>query len=251
VTELAYLADPGAAYVRSFRARVTALPPGAVILDRTFFYPTGGGQPNDRGTLGLPGEEVAEVVDVTRSGSTVAHRVRAPPGVLRRFAVGTEVEGILDWDRRYRHMRLHTGQHLLSARIFARTGLRTRKAQLSGSAATLDLEGRLVPDILSLLADDLAEAVRHPRPVTLRHVSRVEWDRNPFAERSGLVPLPAHVDPVRVVEIEAADICPCGGTHLRSTGEIGRVTLRPPAPTPGGDRVGFSLDEPSLPTPPE
>ena len=249
MTELAYLVDPEAAYVRTFRARVTALPPGAVVLDRTFFYPTGGGQPNDRGTLGLPGEAPAEVVDVNKSGAAVVHRIRGSPKVLRPFAVGAEVEGALDWDRRYRHMRLHTGQHLLSARIFARTRLRTRKAQLAGSAATLDLEGRLPPDALPLLVEDLADALEHPHVVTLRNVPRAEWDRNPFAERSGLVPLPVQVDPVRVVEIEASDVCPCGGTHLRSTREIGRVVLRPPVPIVGGDRVGFSLAEPSLPTP--
>jgi len=251
VTELAYLTDTGAAYVRSFRARITALPPGAVVLDRTFFYPTGGGQPNDRGTLGLPGRTRAEVVDVTKSGLSVVHRVRGSPAVLRELALGAEVEGFLDWDRRYRHMRLHTGQHLLSARIFARTRLRTRRAQLAGSGATLDLEGSLPREVMPLLVDDLADALAHPRPVTLRQIPRAEWDRNPFAERSGLVPLPAQVDPVRVVEIEAADVCPCGGTHLRSTQEIGRVSLRPPVPVEGGDRVGFSLDEPSLPTPAE
>ncbi|MGP8158153.1 MAG: alanyl-tRNA editing protein [Thermoplasmata archaeon] len=251
MTELAFLADPAAAYVRSFRARVTALPPGGVVLDRTFFYPTGGGQPNDRGTLGLSGEEPAEVVDVTKSGASVVHRIRGPPNVLRHLSVGLEVEGNLDWDRRYRHMRLHTGQHLLSARIFARTGLRTRRAQLAGVGAALDLEGHLPPDVLPLLVEDLAEAVAHPHPVTLRHVPRAEWDRHPFAARSGLVPLPVQVDPVRVVEIEAADVCPCGGTHLRSTREIGRVALRPPVLTDGGDRVGFTLEEPSLTTPSE
>jgi len=250
VTELAFLADPAAAYVRSFRARITALPPGAVVLDRTFFYPTGGGQPNDRGTLGLPGVRAAEVVDVTKSGVSVVHRIRAPTSVLRSLSVGAEVEGHLDWERRYRHMRLHTGQHLLSARIFARTRLRTRKAVMAGTNANLDLEGTLPAEVVPLLAEDLAEALTHPRPVTLRHVPRAEWDRNPYAERSGLVPLPLQVDPVRVVEIEASDICPCGGTHLRSTGEIGRVRLRPPVPTVGGDRIGFSLEEPSLPTPP-
>jgi len=251
VTELAYLVDPSAAYVRSFRARVLALPPGAVTLDRTFFYPTGGGQPHDRGTIGIPGEEATEVVDVNKSGPSVLHRIRGSTDALRRLAIGAEVEGVLDWDRRYRHMRLHTGQHLLSARIFSRTGLKTRRAQLAGSSATLDLEGQLAAELLPQLADDLAEAVRHPHPVTIRHIPRAEWDRNPFAERSGLVPLPAHVDPVRVIEIEAADVCPCGGTHLRSTGEIGAVSLHPPVPVAGGDRVTFSLDEPSRPTPSE
>jgi len=249
MTELAFLADPEAAYVRSFRARVTALPPGAVVLDRTFFYPTGGGQPNDQGTIGVPDQAAATVVDVSKSGASIVHRLRAPPAVLRSLSVGVEVAGVLDWERRYRHMRLHTGQHFLSARIFARTRLRTRRAQLAGSGATLDLEGRLPPEVLPLLEGDLAEALVHPRPVTLRHVPRAEWDRNAFAERSGLVPLPPQVDPVRVVQIEAYDVCPCGGTHLRSTGEIGRVRLRPPVPVVGGDRVGFTLEDPAAPTP--
>jgi misacylated tRNA(Ala) deacylase len=249
VTELAYLTDIESAYVRSFRARVTALPPGAVVLDRTFFYPTGGGQPSDHGTLRLPGFDAIDVVDVSKSGPSVVHRVRGPPAALRQLAVGGEVDGALDWDRRYRHMRLHTGQHFLSARVFSRTGLRTRKAQLSGHGASLDLEGRLPPDVLPLLAEDFAETVRQRRPVIARLIARAEWDRNPFAERTGLVPLPAHVDPVRVVEIESADVCPCGGTHLRSTGEIGPVTLGPPVSTEGGDRITFSLVDPARPTP--
>ena len=251
MTELAYLVDLPAAYVRTFRAHVTALPPGAIVLDRTYFYPTGGGQPNDRGALRSVGGEPVDVVDVNKSGPSVLHRVRGATGALRQLSVGVEVEGTLDWDRRYRHMRLHTGQHLLSARIFSRTGLRTRKAQLSGSGATLDLEGTLPADALSRLAEDLEEAVRNPRPVKLQHIARADWDRNPFAERAGLVPLPVQVDPVRVVEIESTDICPCGGTHLRSTGEIGRVILQPPVATAGGDRMAFSLEDPSQPTPPE
>jgi len=249
VTDLAYLTDIEAAYVRSFRARVTALPPGAIVLDQTYFYPTGGGQPNDRGTLQLAGLEPIDVVDVSKSGPSVVHRVRGSPVVLRQMSLGAEVEGTLDWERRYRHMRLHTAQHLLSARIFSRTRLRTRKAQLAGTGASLDLEGALGPEVLALLEEDFAEAERHPRPVRARLIPRAEWDRNPFAERTGLVPLPSHVDPVRVVEIESADICPCGGTHLRSTGEIGRVTLGPPVPTTGGDRITFSLVDPLRPTP--
>lgn len=249
MTELAYLVDPAAAYVRKFRARVTALPPGAVVLDRTFFYPTGGGQPSDRGTLAAPGGATCDVIDVTKSGPSVLHRIRGPPEAMRRLSVGGEVECVLDWDRRYRHMRLHTGQHLLSARIFARAKLRTRRAQLGGAAATLDLEGELSPDFVPQLAEDMAEFFHRPRGVSLRHIPRADWDRNPFAERSGLVPLPTHVDPVRVVEIDAADVCPCGGTHLRSTGEIGEVVLGPPVPIETESRIGFSLAEASRSTP--
>ena len=146
-------------------------------------------------------------------------------------------------------MRLHTGQHFLSARIFARFGVKTRRANLADRSATLDLERGLPNDALTSLAADLEEAARRPRPVVIRFVPRREWDANPFAERSGLVPLPPQVDPVRVVEIEAADVCPCGGTHVRSTREIGALTLGTPTPLPAGARIGFSLDDPDAPTP--
>jgi misacylated tRNA(Ala) deacylase len=251
VTELAYLADIGQGYVREFRARIVALPPGAVVLDRTYFYPSGGGQPCDRGLLELPEGDRLEVVDVTKSGPSVVHRVRIPRGG-RRPTVGLEVAGTIDWERRYRHMRLHTAQHLLSARIYARVGRRTRRANLSGVVAVLELEGEVLPATLEECLDDLRAAVADPKPVTIRHVPRAEWDRNPQSQRSGLVALPTQVDPVRVVEIEGLDVCPCGGTHLRSTGEIGGATLSPPEPLgDGGSRVTLTLtDGLAPPTPP-
>ena len=249
MTELAYLADMPSAYVRTFRARIVSLPPGGVVLGRTFFYPAGGGQPGDRGTLRLDdGTEVA-VVDVVRSGPSVLHRVRAPPAVVHRLGAGVEVEVTLDWERRHRHMRLHTAQHLLSARVFVRTRLRTRKAVLAGLRATIDLEGSLPPGLERELANDLASVVDEDRPVTILQVPRREWDREPTAERSGLVPLPPQVDPVRVIAIDRSDVCPCGGTHVRSTGEIGRVTVEPAVPPPDrGSRLTVTLDGSGPPT---
>ncbi|MFY9717223.1 MAG: alanyl-tRNA editing protein [Thermoplasmata archaeon] len=249
MTELAYLATIDEAYVRSFRAKVTALPPGAVVLDRTYFYPTGGGQPSDRGTLVLPDGGPLEVVDVSKSGPSVVHRVKSVASVGRP-GIGDELLGTVDWDRRHRHMRLHTSQHLLSARIFERTGRRTRRASLSGVRALLDLDGALDAAVIERCSEDLADAVAHPRAVTVSHIARVEWDRHPSSARSGLVPLPAQVDPVRVIRIDGLDDCPCGGTHLRSTGEIGAVTLAPPAPLgDGGCRVTLELRDGGSPTP--
>jgi misacylated tRNA(Ala) deacylase len=250
MTELAYLADLPSAYVRSFRARVTALPPGAVVLDRTYFYPTGGGQPADHGTLRDDAGHRFEVVDVYRSGAAAVHRVRAAGDALRHLTVGNELAGDIDWDRRYRHMRLHTGQHLTSALLFARTGRRTRRAEMADVSAVLDLDGALGPSELEGIAAELDRVVAAARPVSIRHVPRSEWDVLPAAGRSGLVPLPRAVDPVRVVEIEAADVCPCGGTHVRSTGEIGALRFGPTeALGGGGARVTFSLVDADRPTP--
>ena len=251
VTELAYLPDLTSAYVRTFDARVTALPPGAVVLDRTYFYPAGGGQPCDRGTLSLPDGTRVNVVDVVKSGASVIHRVKAPPAAVRRLAVGVGVQGSIDWERRYRHMRLHTAQHFLSAQIFARTRLRTRKANLAGTRATIDLEGPLPEEVLEALVQDLAGALAQPLAVSIRLVPRADWDRNPASERSGLVPLPVQVDPVRVVEIRAADLCPCGGTHVRSTEEIGSVRFEALTRLEdGASRVAFSLEDGASPTRP-
>ena len=249
MTELAYLPTVADAYVRSFRARVVALPPGAVVLDRTYFYPTGGGQPSDRGSLAALGGPPVEVTDVTKSGASVVHRLKGGGTARHGLSVGAEVEGSLDWERRHRHLRLHTSQHFVSGRLFARTGRRTRKATFSGLRAVVETDGPIAPEVLPDLTEDLRVVSSPPRPVTIRHLPRTEWDRHPLSERSGLVPLPPQVDPVRVVEIDGYDVCPCGGTHLRSTDEIGAVLFAPVEPlADGGARLVFTLDERPAPS---
>jgi misacylated tRNA(Ala) deacylase len=240
VTELAYLATRQAAYERSFTAKVVALPPGAIVLDRTLFYPAGGGQPADRGALAGPDGAKLDVVDVVKSGAVVVHRLRR--GSRPALAIGDEVRGELDWERRYGHMRLHTAQHLLSAVVYRRTALRTRLATFGGGKGTIVIEGAWPNDET---ADSLSAALRGclepPREVGLRFLPRAEWTANPSA-RSGLVPLPPMVDPVRVIEIADIDACPCGGTHLASTGEVGEFTVEPPSvQAADATRIGFSL----------
>ena len=246
MTDLAYLADLPSAYVTEFRARIVALPPGGVVLDRTYFYPTGGGQPSDRGTLAIIGGAAAEVVEVSKSGGSVVHWLRGPSGFLAQLARGQELDGRIDWPRRHQHMRLHTAQHLVSAHVFLATGLRTRRASLGGLRATVDLEGPLPDDALPQLAAGVRRSIETPRDVRIRHLPRSEWDANPVGERSGLVPLPPQVDPVRVIEIDGTDSCPCGGTHVRSTGEIGPLRFDPPGTR---TRLAFTLAVPDPPTP--
>lgn len=249
VTELAYLPTVDAAYVRGFRAKVVALPPGAVVLDRTYFYPTGGGQPCDRGTLRGPGGSAYQVVDVSKSGGSVVHRIKSAGGASARLNVGEEVEGTIDWERRHRHMRLHTSQHVLSALIFARSGRRTRRASFSGLRAQLDLDGEVPAELWPTVASDLAGIAAVDRPVSIRLIPRTEWDLQPSSARSGLVPLAPQVDPVRVIDIDGTDVCPCGGTHLRTTAEIGEVFLEPARPIADGVRLVFTLDERAAPAP--
>jgi misacylated tRNA(Ala) deacylase len=224
MSELAYLANCDAAYVRRFESKVAALPPGGVLLDSTYFYPTGGGQPADLGVLRRGSDGATwTVTDVQRSAGRAFHRLgRVPPG-FAPLAHQDLLEGEIDWERRYRHMRLHTGQHLLSARLFALTGRRTLGAKFSGSAGTVQLEPGASLSTPAI-AEDLADWIRADRSVRISFVPRADYERSPAARSSGLA-LPASVDPVRVVEIEEADRCPCGGTHVRRLGEVGAVEL--------------------------
>ncbi|MCI4362754.1 MAG: alanyl-tRNA editing protein [Thermoplasmata archaeon] len=251
MTELAYLADIAAAYERRFEARVLALPPGAVVLDRTFFYPTGGGQPADAGTLGRPDTAGRwSIMDVQRKAGTVLHRVGRGTAGLAPLRIGEPVVGELDWERRYRHMRLHTGQHLLSARLFTLSGRRTANAKFSGTSGELELEagpGEIPPS--DELNRDVAERVAADPPLRIRYMPRAEFERAATGRSSALA-LPAGVDPVRVVEIDGADECPCGGTHLRRLGEVGVLTVLAPAPLAGGGvKISFRLRAPSPSTP--
>jgi misacylated tRNA(Ala) deacylase len=239
LTVLAYLETGDAAYERSFVGRVVALPPGAIVLDRTLFYPAGGGQPTDRGTLAGPDGRPLPVVDVVKSGALVLHRLgRGSRPTLR---VDDEVRGEIDWERRYGHMRLHTAQHLLSAVVFLRTTRKTRKAMFAAGRGTIDVEGPWpATETPETLANAFEEYLRPSRDVRIRSLPRAEWEANPSA-RSGLVPLPAQVDPVRVIEIDGIDTCPCGGTHLRSTGEVGDFALEPFVHAADATRIGFAL----------
>jgi len=250
MTELLYLPNADAAYERRFSARVTALPPGGAVLDRTLFYPTGGGQPCDLGVLAASDGSEWGVADVAKSGPAVVHRLARRGSTRSTLSIGSEVTGTIDWERRYRHMRAHTFQHLLSARVFVLSGRRTRRASLSASGGHVDVEGPWPAAVAWADVDaDVRAHLDLALPVNVRMIPRAAYEAAP-GDRSGLVPLPPHVDPVRLVEIEEADRCPCGGTHVRSTSEVGSYRLAAPQAMGGGDvRVAFTLTAGGPPTP--
>ncbi len=231
MTERLYYSD---AYLRAFTARVVAVEPRGergerpgVILDRTAFYPTSGGQPHDTGALaGLP------VVDVIDAGESIVHVVDTVPPDLP-IATGADVEGTVDWDRRFDHMQQHTGQHVLSA-VFAQVlEAETVSVHLGGSS-TLDLAiPQLGPDDARRVEDAANRVVFDNRPVTVRFVSASE------ATHLGLRRPPGRSGTIRVVEVADCDRSACGGTHVRSTAEIGPLVLRRWERTKGQTRVEF------------
>jgi len=206
------------AYRRACTARVLRHDAAGLVTDATVFYPLGGGQPGDTGHARLADGRTLRIADTRRDKDTreIAHQLEGTPEFL---APGTELTLELDWERRYRHMRMHTCLHLLSAVIKAGvTGgnLNDQTGRLDFDLATADLHGA---DIEAKLAALVAE----DRPVLVRHISGPELSQRPELIRTMAVTPPLHLPDIRLVEIEGTDLQPCGGTHLARIGEIGLV----------------------------
>lgn len=208
------------AYARACDAVVTAAGLAGVALDRTVFYPTGGGQPGDTGRLvDESGAVFAVLPAVKGEGDSVLHPLpegAAPP------AVGAKVRAEIDWERRYRHMRMHTCLHLLSAVV---TGGVTG-GSVGEAKSRLDFD---LPDAAldkEALGEALNALIEADHPVVPRWIDEAELDANPELVRTMSVQPPRGAGRVRVLEIGAAvDLQPCGGTHVARTGEIGRVRI--------------------------
>lgn len=209
VTERLYYTD---AYLRSFDAHVVALDEGArrVHLDRSAFYPTSGGQPHDRGTLA--GIAVDDVVD---EGDRVTHVLREPLGAR----TGDVVRGEIAWERRFDHMQQHTGQHLVSALFADLCGWPTLSVHFGPQVSTLDLDADRVS------AEQLREVERRANDVIVE--SRpVQVSFEDAAAALGLRKPSDRTGMLRIVSIDGVDRSACGGTHVRSTAEIGTLLLR-------------------------
>ncbi len=208
------------AYQRSCDAVVTQVDDDGIRLDRTVFYPTGGGQPGDNGTLTL-GDGRIVAIETARKGADHQDVVHVPAADQPAPSVGDTVTAAIDWDRRYRHMRMHTCLHLLSAIIKAPvTG-----GQVSESRSRLDFDW---PDA-DLTKEDITEGlnrlVSENHPVQPRWITDEELAAQPELVRTMSVKPPTGAGHVRLLDIEGVDLQPCGGTHVRNTGEIGAVEV--------------------------
>lgn len=208
------------AYLKSCEARVVAVDEAGVRLDRTVFYPEGGGQPGDTGLLRLADGRELRVADTRKHPATgepahvLALDTEPPP-------MGTAVTAMLDWERRHRHMRMHTCLHLLCSLV---TG------SVTGGALG-EAKGRLDFDLPNTAIDkekltaDLNRLIAEDHPVRPRWISDDELAANPGLVRTMSVKPPTGSGRVRLLEIEGVDLQPCGGTHVARTGEIGQVAV--------------------------
>jgi len=204
------------AYLKSCTATVTECGDGWIRVDQTVFYPLGGGQPGDTGSLSWDGND-ARIVDTRYVDRDIAHFLEEGASAP---AVGTEVRLELDWDRRYRHMRMHTAMHLLGSVL--RYGVTGGNIGADKSRLDFDMEDPVDKEAAGAALADLVAA---DHAISCRWISEAELDANPELVRTMSVQPPRGRGAIRLLEIEGIDLQPCGGTHLRSTSEVGAVRI--------------------------
>jgi misacylated tRNA(Ala) deacylase len=217
MTELSFRDD---AYLRSCTARVTAADARGIWLDRTVFYPMGGGQPGDTGVLRLPSGEAVAILDTVKGAlpDEVIH-IPAPGSALPE--PGAELLAEIDWDRRYRLMRIHTCLHLLCSIVpGAVTG-----GQVSDGRGRLDFDVPGSSLDKEAIGSRLNALITEGHPVGPRWITDAELEAKPELVRTMSVKPPSGAGRVRLMEISGVDLQPCGGTHVRNTAEIGPVAV--------------------------
>ncbi len=211
------------AYVREFEAAVVGSEGQALFLGRTCFYPRGGGQPGDSGEIEIDGTW-RPVAPARRVKGQIAHVVE---GEIP--AAGARVRGRIDWERRFRLMRLHTALHVLSQVVFANYGAQVTGANIAddGAKARMDfaLEGMRIADILDDLETATNELLGRGAEVKTYELPRAEAFQIPDLIRSHINLLPESITQVRIVEIVGIDLQADGGTHVSSTDQVGTVKM--------------------------
>jgi misacylated tRNA(Ala) deacylase len=214
VTEELFRED---SYLQECDATVVAIDDGALILDRTVFYSLGGGQPGDTGTVTWDGGQAAIVDTRYGEGGTIRHILEEGAPMP---SVGDSVHAVLDWDRRYRHMRMHTAMHLLGSVL--QYGVTGGNISAEKSRLDFDMADSVDKDAVGAA---LAKLVSENHAVSCRWITEDELDAQPELVRTMSVQPPRGKGSIRLLEIEGVDLQPCGGTHLKSTSEVGAVRI--------------------------
>jgi len=203
-------------YLRTCSAVVTLADDNSVCVDQTIFYPLGGGQPGDTGTM-VWDTGSARIVDTRNSPEGIRHILEEGAELP---AVGAKVELELDWERRYIHMRMHTAMHLLGSIL--KYGVTGGNISAEKSRLDFDMEDAVDKEAVSVALSNLV-AANHD--VSCRWISESELDENPELVRTMSVQPPRGRGDIRLLDIDGVDLQPCGGTHVRSTAEVGAVRI--------------------------
>ena len=217
MTKKLYLESIEAAYLEEFTAEVIEIEDNRVVLDQTLFYPLGGGQNWDLGTIDGPNGEM-NVIEV-RGRDTIHHTIED----TFELEIGDEVSGTIDFERRYAHMKMHTAQHLVSGIAYEMfDGVRTVGNQIHTEKSRIDFKPiQFTEDMLSELQSAVNEKIQLGLEVTDSQMTRDEINSIMPEERTNMDLLPAFINDLRVVTIgDKQDLCPCAGTHVRNISEI-------------------------------
>lgn len=240
MTKLLYMEGSlDACYETEFQAEVTMVKPDWVMLDQTLFYPEGGGQPSDHGQLIIDGNE-HNVSEVTKRGP-VKHVVGGDHGLQE----GDTISGTIDWERRYAHMRMHTAQHLASGLAYELFGgMRTVGNQIHAETSRIDFQpAAFTQEQLDDLKAAFDAEVKAQRPIEQQVMQREEINGILPPERTNMDLLPQSVKELRVIRIgNDVDLCPCAGTHVRNTKELGEFeVVRTKGKGKGKQRLEYKL----------
>ena len=205
-------------YLKEFDATVVAVSEDGIVLDRTAFYPVGGGLPSDTGYIVVNGEKI-RVKHVFKKGGEVYHVIE---GTVNE---GAKVKGIIDWDRRYRIMRLHTAAHVLSGLLYNKLGVLITGNAIRETRAHIDFSlEKTDRQLFQQVINEANELIKQGRPVKIYYMEREKVLQTP-----GLIKLagklPPNIPILRIVEIEGIDIQPDGGVHVADIKEIGEIKM--------------------------
>lgn len=217
MTEELYHRD---SYLRRFEANVAAVDSRSIALDRTAFYPGGGGQPEDRGRVHYGGTWT-ELLDSKRKGDMIWHKLDGEPP-----RVEEQVEGELDWERRYKLMRTHTAMHILCGVIWRDYGASVTGGDMKPLKGRMDFEfEHMGKELVQEIEEKINREVQAARHVRTDILPRAEAFQIPDLIRTKINLLPEHIEEVRVVEIEGLDLQADGGTHVENTREVGPIKI--------------------------
>jgi misacylated tRNA(Ala) deacylase len=217
-TEAIYHVD---AYQREFEAAVVAADAAGIVLDRTAFFPGGGGQPADRGTFVWDGAE-HPIEGVLKRGDQVLHRIAARD----LPAIGARVQGRLDWEHRHALMRTHTALHILCGVIWRDFGSQVTGSNMKPLSARMDFELEGMPaDLARTIEERVAAEIAADREIRVSFLPREEALAIPDLVRTKVNLIPATIPVIRIVDIVGLDCQADGGTHVARTSEVGRMRV--------------------------
>lgn len=216
-TEILCYAD---SYLKEFDATVTDVTAKGAILDKTAFYPGGGGQPSDTGLLKV-GDQEYQVTKLSRQDGMLVHELDgdAPP-------VGTDVHGLIDWERRYSLMRTHTALHILCGVVWRDYGAQVTGGNMQPGSARMDFElEQMSSDFAEQVEELINKEIEASRPIAIGNLPREEAFKIPDLIRTKINLLPPAIQEIRTIDITGLDIQADGGTHVANTSEVGKIRV--------------------------